>query len=593
MNEELEKLRELTRTLTSNGYLTDQTKAWGYAFDSVNDLVCITNMSLKVKFINKALCNKLNIECSDFINKDIDCIISKDVFALENQEHSDGLPGFCGESFIEDLDGWYEKYRFFIENKSKKVIGYTFILRDITQRKAIEEALVSSEEQYRTLFNEMQSGLALHEMIYDEQANPIDYKFINVNPAFEKLTGLKADDVIGKTICSLMPNIENYWIQTYYDVVRTKKSIHFEQYSLELDKYYSVRAFSPKPNQFACVFNDITEHRLREIELKAQGKLLYGVLNAIPDIIGIQDADHNILDYNKAGKDYFNLTSEELKGKKCYELIGRTTSCRDCQTKTCIEQKAPAKLERFIEELKGWYDCRSYPILDDNGNVIQVIEHLRNIDLLKKEQAVRETYYKKMLQTYKRLHFMISSVDGYIWEKTKCDSGLGAEMVHTFVDPDFCRDFYGLSTDEEDNFRICKMAYNKSSTELLEEFRRKDNREHSFSDICTLTDIHCESQGKPCEYFEMGYIEQMKGKPEWFILRIRKTPLYNDMGECTGILGFANNCSKDSKGIKTLIERGLITGLIKKMETGNSESRVYWVTRRKEEEKDLTHIDFP
>jgi len=83
------------------------------------------------------------------------------------------------------------------------------------QRKQAEQALIESEEQYRSLFNSMLNGFALHEMVYDDGGKPIDYRFIEVNSAFEKITGLKGADIIGKTALEVLPGLEPIWIENY------------------------------------------------------------------------------------------------------------------------------------------------------------------------------------------------------------------------------------------------------------------------------------------------------------------------------------------------------------------------------------------
>ena len=76
---------------------------------------------------------------------------------------------------------------------------------ELTERQKTQVALRQSEERYRTLFQFMTEGFALHEIICDEQGEPCDYRFLDINPAFEKLTGLKREDVIDKTLTRCCP----------------------------------------------------------------------------------------------------------------------------------------------------------------------------------------------------------------------------------------------------------------------------------------------------------------------------------------------------------------------------------------------------
>ncbi len=144
---------------------------------------------------------------------------------------------------------------------AKKPFQVYATFKDITGHKQAQLDLVKNEEQYRLLFSEINSGIAVHEMIFDDKGEAIDYRFLKVNNAFENQTGLKAADVIGKTVLEVIPNLEETWIKRYGDVVRNGEPISFAQYSKEFEKYYEVRAIRLSSIQFAVIFHDITEYR--------------------------------------------------------------------------------------------------------------------------------------------------------------------------------------------------------------------------------------------------------------------------------------------------------------------------------------------
>ncbi len=131
-----------------------------------------------------------------------------------------------------------------------------------------EEALRASQERYHSLFNGMTEGFALHEIICDDNGAPCDYRFLEINPAFENLTGLKNEDVVGKLMSQVLPGDDPTWVKVYGQVALTGQPVHFENYSPVLEQHYEVFAYRPAPRQFAVVFMNITERKKTEEALQ-------------------------------------------------------------------------------------------------------------------------------------------------------------------------------------------------------------------------------------------------------------------------------------------------------------------------------------
>ena len=131
--------------------------------------------------------------------------------------------------------------------------------RDVTADRLAAEAIRESELRYRTLFNSIDEGFCLATIIVDDAGRPIDYRIDELNPAYERHSGLR--DAIGKTARELVPDLEEVWIETYGDVAITRRPTHVIQESPAMGRWFDVRAFpigEPDSLRIAVLFNDIT-----------------------------------------------------------------------------------------------------------------------------------------------------------------------------------------------------------------------------------------------------------------------------------------------------------------------------------------------
>jgi len=286
---------------------------------------------------------------------------------------------------------------------------------------SLRESLKESEAEYQFLFTNMIDGFAYHKILLDETGKPIDYIFLEVNDAFEKLTGLKREDLIGKRVTQSLPGIENDpadWIGIYGKVALTGETIKFENYSAQLDRWYSVSAYSPEREYFAAVFEDITDRKKAEFEREntiESLRLWEQTFNTIPDLVTILDNQHQIIRVNKAMANRLGLEPEQCTGLHCYEAVhGLSCPPEFCpHTITCQDSKEHVA-EVQEPRLSGDFLVSTTPSFDEQGKLIGSIHVARDITERKQlENALKESEekYRLIVETAQE-GIVIGSPDG-------------------------------------------------------------------------------------------------------------------------------------------------------------------------------------
>ncbi len=141
------------------------------------------------------------------------------------------------------------------------------------ERRKIEASLRASEERYRSLFNGMTEGFALHEVVLDSGGRASDYRFLEINPAFERLTGLRRDEIVGRLMSEVLPDEDPVWTKIYGRVAQTGEPVHFDRHAPSLGRHYEVFCYRPAEGQFAVVFHDVTELKRAEAKLAEANRL--------------------------------------------------------------------------------------------------------------------------------------------------------------------------------------------------------------------------------------------------------------------------------------------------------------------------------
>ncbi len=192
---------------------------------------------------------------------------------------------------------------------------------DIHDRREAEAALHASELRYRTLFEAIDVGFCIIDMKFDADGRAIDYRLAEINPAFERQTGLH--DAAGKWVSEAAPGLERYWFDIYGDVAQTGRAVRFENHAEPFGRYYDVHAFrtgTPDQKRVAVLFNDITARRKAELELRdlnqtlerrvddalAERKLWADVFESSDALIAAMSPERRLLAVNRAYVEEFS-----------------------------------------------------------------------------------------------------------------------------------------------------------------------------------------------------------------------------------------------------------------------------------------------
>jgi len=262
-----------------------------------------------------------------------------------------------------------------------------------SEARTVKDALKRTEEKLESLFTHMMEGFAYHRMILDKTGKPCDYVFLEVNEAFEKMTGLSAPEIIGKRVTEVIPGIEHDpadWIGRYGQVAMTGEPVSFESYAEPMRKWYSVSAFSPHKGFFGVMCSEITERKLMEKDLRRQANMI-GLSH---EAMFAWDMDGPITSWNLGAARLYGFSEQEAVGVSPRALL-RTIFPVSVENTLGMLKKEGAYAGELIHTTKGGgaiaVESRMQLMTDVSGRQI-VVEINRDVTERKRnEQALRES----------------------------------------------------------------------------------------------------------------------------------------------------------------------------------------------------------
>ncbi len=284
--------------------------------------------------------------------------------------------------------------------------GTLIFAADITERKKAEKNLKKSEFKYRSLFDNMLEGFALCKIIVDENNKPVDFVYLEVNDAFERLTGLEKNRTIGKRVSELIPNIkdsEPNLFEIYGKVALTGETTKFEIFFEPLKIWLLLSVYSIKKGYFVVVFDNITERKKAEHVIKKERERaeqyldLAGViiiaLNQKGIITLLNKKGHKILGYEEGeliGKNWFE---ECLPARTKHEILEIFTNLINGDTESVEYFEIIVKTKKGKEKLIAWYNTLLY---DDKGKIVGTLSSGEDITKRKETDNLIKEEIRKL-----------------------------------------------------------------------------------------------------------------------------------------------------------------------------------------------------
>lgn len=373
-------------------------------FYGTSDSIVLFNRDYECELVNDVYLDRIGLTRDDIEGKHLASFMGEDVFQNILKPRLDQCLNGELVSFVEWftfdngrkllLEVSYQPLR-----HDDEIIGVIANTRDITDLHEIQAALTESHLKYQTLFNSIDQGFCVCELVLDDDGHPVDYRYLDVNSQFEKHTGIV--DPIGKTAKELVPGLEEHWVEILGKVVLDRQANQFELGSDVLGRWYQAYAFPYDDEnylRFAVLFSDITDRKQAEKQLHQLQSQYKALIHNLPNgMVALYGHDLRYKLMTGSGIASTGKTGDDFVGKRLRDVLPPEVYERD-------EPKLIATLKGEITDTVVQYNDEHFrvitvPILDGDGKVDMGLVMSQNVSsLVAIEEALRksERRYRKL-----------------------------------------------------------------------------------------------------------------------------------------------------------------------------------------------------
>jgi PAS domain S-box-containing protein len=236
------------------------------------------------------------------------------------------------------------------------------------ERARFQQELAESEKNLALLFETMPVGWAEHEMIFDGEGNPSDYRFLKVNKSFEQFTGLQRDTVVGRRVTEVVPGIQDAepdLIAIYGMVVRSGKEAKFDVYFQPFSRWYHVTAFRSEENRFVAMFEDVSDQKQVREELRDSERRFKALITNSEEIVFVIGKDGTFLLSEGRGLAKLGLQAGQVVGVSVYDMYKDFPDMLRTMERAFAGERVTTEVEVGGICFRSWYS----PYFDDSGDI--------------------------------------------------------------------------------------------------------------------------------------------------------------------------------------------------------------------------------